>query len=142
MLLENPGGVVTREELRQRLWPTDTFVDFDHGLNNAINRLRDALNDSAETPRFIETLPRRGYRFVAQVEPQTVARVLDESEPASKTAEPAADQAEELATALAGPGPWWRRRPVALAGLALLVLLGLALGAWRWGFVGSARRAD
>jgi TolB-like protein/DNA-binding winged helix-turn-helix (wHTH) protein/tetratricopeptide (TPR) repeat protein len=66
MLLEQPGEVVTREDLRQRLWPTDTFVDFDHGLNNAINRLREALNDSADAPRFIETLPRRGYRFIAQ----------------------------------------------------------------------------
>lgn len=68
MLLEKPGEVVTREELRQKLWPGDTFVDFDHGLNNAINRLRDALSDSAEVPRFIETLPRRGYRFIASVE--------------------------------------------------------------------------
>ncbi len=65
MLLDRPGEVLTREELRQKLWPTDTFVDFDHGLNNAINRLRDALNDSAEAPRFIETLPRRGYRFIS-----------------------------------------------------------------------------
>lgn len=70
MLLENPGEVVTREELRQKLWPGDTFVDFDHGLNNAINRLREALNDSAEAPRFIETLPRRGYRFIAEVNGQ------------------------------------------------------------------------
>ena len=67
MMLERSGGVVTREELRQRLWPADTFVDFDHGLNNAINRLREALNDSADTPRFIETLPRRGYRFIAEM---------------------------------------------------------------------------
>lgn len=67
MLLEIPGEVVTREELREKLWPGDTFVDFDHGLNNAINRLREALNDSAEAPRFIETLPRRGYRFIAVV---------------------------------------------------------------------------
>src|SRR5215472_8832975 len=67
MMLERSGGVVTREELRQRLWPADTFVDFDHGLNNAINRLREALNDSADAPRFIETLPRRGYRFIAEV---------------------------------------------------------------------------
>ncbi len=68
MLLEHPGYVVTRDEFRQKLWPNDTFVDFDHGLNNAINRLRDALNDSAEAPRFIETLPRRGYRFMEAVE--------------------------------------------------------------------------
>ena len=68
MLLEHPGDVVTRDEFRQKLWPNDTFVDFDHGLNNAINRLRDALNDSAEAPRFVETLPKRGYRFLASVE--------------------------------------------------------------------------
>ena len=68
MLLERPGEVITREELRQKLWPADTFVDFDHGLNNAVNRLREALNDSADSPRYIETLPRRGYRFIATVE--------------------------------------------------------------------------
>jgi len=67
-LLERPGEVVTREELRHALWPEDTFVDFDHGLNNAINRLRETLGDSAESPRFLETLPRRGYRFIAAVE--------------------------------------------------------------------------
>src|SRR2546426_1732644 len=63
MLLEHPGLVVTREELRNKLWPADTFVDFDHGLNKAINKLREALGDSAENPRFIETLAKRGYRF-------------------------------------------------------------------------------
>lgn len=67
MLLERPHEVLTREELRVKLWPSDTFVDFDHGLNNAVNRLRDALSDSAEAPRFIETLPRRGYRFIGSV---------------------------------------------------------------------------
>jgi TolB-like protein/DNA-binding winged helix-turn-helix (wHTH) protein/TPR repeat protein len=68
MLLERPGEIVPREELKQKLWPTDTFVDFDHGVNTAINRLREALGDSAENPRFVETIPRRGYRFVAPVE--------------------------------------------------------------------------
>jgi DNA-binding winged helix-turn-helix (wHTH) protein len=68
MLLERPGELVTREELRQRLWSSDTFVDFDHGLNTAINQLRGAFNDSAANPRFIQTLPRRGYRFIAPVE--------------------------------------------------------------------------
>src|SRR6266567_447639 len=63
-LLEHPGEVVTREKLRRRIWPTDTFVDFDHGLYNAIKRLRETLHDSAERPRFIETLSRRGYRFI------------------------------------------------------------------------------
>jgi TolB-like protein/DNA-binding winged helix-turn-helix (wHTH) protein/Tfp pilus assembly protein PilF len=67
MLLERPGEVVTREELQKKLWPADTFVDFEPGLNNAIKRLRAALDDDADTPRFIETLPRRGYRFVGQI---------------------------------------------------------------------------
>jgi TolB-like protein/DNA-binding winged helix-turn-helix (wHTH) protein/Tfp pilus assembly protein PilF len=67
-LLEHAGEVVTREELQQKLWPADTFTDFDHGLNNAINRLREALCDSADKPRYIETLPRRGYRFIAPVD--------------------------------------------------------------------------
>ena len=67
LLLERPGEVVTREELRTRLWPADTFVDFDHSLNAAVRRLRDALGDSAENPRFVETVARRGYRFLAPV---------------------------------------------------------------------------
>jgi Tol biopolymer transport system component/DNA-binding winged helix-turn-helix (wHTH) protein len=68
MLLERPGEVVTREEMRQKLWPADTFVDFDHGLNSAVARLREALDDSAEEPRFVETIPRQGYRFIAQAD--------------------------------------------------------------------------
>jgi DNA-binding winged helix-turn-helix (wHTH) protein len=67
-LLERAGTVVTREELRARLWPADTFVDFDHSLNTAVNKLREVLGDSANSPRFIETLARRGYRFVADVQ--------------------------------------------------------------------------
>jgi DNA-binding winged helix-turn-helix (wHTH) protein len=66
-LLERPGEVVTREELRSKLWPADIFVDFDHSLNAAIKRLRDTLGESAETPILIETLARRGYRFIAPV---------------------------------------------------------------------------
>ena len=68
LLLQRPGAIVTREEIRQALWPADTFVDFDHGLNTAVNKLRDALDDTASNPRFIETLVRRGYRFIAPVE--------------------------------------------------------------------------
>jgi Tol biopolymer transport system component/DNA-binding winged helix-turn-helix (wHTH) protein len=68
ILLERPGELVTREELQKRLWPGDTFVDFDRGLNAAVNRVREALGDSAENPRFVETLPKRGYRFIGQVE--------------------------------------------------------------------------
>ena len=78
LLLERPGDLVTRDELRQRLWPTGTFVDFDHGLNAVINRLRDTLGDSADSPRFIETVPRRGYRFIAPVDgPRVAARTED-----------------------------------------------------------------
>ena len=67
-LLEHPGEIVTREEIRQKLWAADTFVDFDHGLNTAVNKLREALGDSADSPRFIETAPRRGYRFLGPIE--------------------------------------------------------------------------
>ena len=67
VLLEHPGELVTRDELRTRLWPDDTFVDFEHGLNAAVKRLRDTLGDSADSPRFVETVPRRGYRFIAPV---------------------------------------------------------------------------
>jgi len=69
ILLATPGQLVTREQLRAQLWPSNTFVDFDHSLNAAINKLRDALSDSVDSPRYIETLPRRGYRFIANVEP-------------------------------------------------------------------------
>ena len=68
LLLEHPGEVVTREQLRQKLWPADTFVDFDRSLNTGVRKLREALSDSAENPRFVETLPRRGYRFLAPIE--------------------------------------------------------------------------
>lgn len=81
-LLHRPGEVVTREELRQRLWPADTFVDYDHSLNTAVNKLRDALSDSAENPRFIQTIPRRGYRFIA-----SVAAIEGEAAPADSGAE-------------------------------------------------------
>ena len=75
MLLARPGELVTREELQKKLWPEDTFVDFDPSLNAAMKRLRSALGDSAETPRFIETLARRGYRFLAPVDAQPAAPV-------------------------------------------------------------------
>jgi TolB-like protein/DNA-binding winged helix-turn-helix (wHTH) protein/Flp pilus assembly protein TadD len=75
MLLEHPGQVVGREELQKKLWPADTFVDFDHGLNKAINKIREALGDSAESPRFVETVARRGYRFLADVRVADAASV-------------------------------------------------------------------
>ncbi len=75
LLLESPGEVVTREELQRKLWSTDTFVDFEHSLNAAVKRLREALGDSADNPRFIETLPRHGYRFIAPVQSTTAANL-------------------------------------------------------------------
>ena len=75
ILLESAGNLVTREELRSQLWPADTFVDFDHSLHNAVGRIREVLGDSAEIPRYIETLPRRGYRFIAPVEEVQAPRI-------------------------------------------------------------------
>jgi len=96
-LLERPGEIVTREELRDRLWPGDTFVDFDHGLNNAVMRVREVLLDSSEHPRYVETVPRRGYRFVAPVEetsvpppvPATIELEGGSTSPASSASKPA-----------------------------------------------------
>ena len=68
MLLERPGELLTRDEISRELWPDGTFVDFDHGVNSAVNRIREALGDTAVSPRFVETLARRGYRFIAPVE--------------------------------------------------------------------------
>jgi DNA-binding winged helix-turn-helix (wHTH) protein/Tol biopolymer transport system component len=110
MLLEKPG-VVTREELRARLWPSDTFVDFDHGLNAAVKRLRDALGDSAENPRFVETLARRGYRFIAPVE----ANLTQAGTSNKETAE------------MSRPAPkrnWW------LASAVATILLAVAAAGW------------
>ena len=104
-LLEQPGEVVTREELQRRLWPADTFVDFDHSLNAAVRRLRDALGDTAENPRFVETVARRGYRFLAPVN-----GALHEPDP-------------EITVSPAKPSPkrW-------IAGAAALLLAGLGVG--------------
>src|SRR5688572_6221642 len=91
LLLRRPGELVTREELRSELWPADTFVDFEHGLNTAVKKLRQALDDSAETPRFVETLPRRGYRFVAPVSMETPVAVAGDPAPAPAPPEPPSD---------------------------------------------------
>lgn len=93
-LLERPGEVVTREDLRQRLWPSDTFVDFDHSLNTAINKLRDALSDGAANPRFIETLPRRGYRFIAPVQLSNVGVSAADDAPSTPEQKPEVAGAE------------------------------------------------
>jgi cholera toxin transcriptional activator len=93
LLLERPGELVTREELRKKLWSSDTFVDYDHGLNAAVNKLREALGDSAENPRFIQTLPRRGYRFIAPVQAPAQAIDLLQTE-SNETAPPVPSKAE------------------------------------------------
>src|SRR6201998_2087626 len=90
LLLERSGEVVTREELQQNLWPSDTFVDFDHSLNTAINKVREALGDSASSPRYVETLARRGYRFIAPVQSEPSNAAI---EPAAQLTAPAADAA-------------------------------------------------
>jgi DNA-binding winged helix-turn-helix (wHTH) protein len=102
VLLENPGRLVTREELRRRLWSADTFVDFDNSLNTAITKLREALEDSADERRYIETLARRGYRFVAQVEhnraaPASVAEGLRLVPPSNRPGGGALDHLPEQA---------------------------------------------
>jgi Tol biopolymer transport system component/DNA-binding winged helix-turn-helix (wHTH) protein len=123
-LLERPGQLVTRDELHARLWPADTFVDFDHGLNAAIKRLRDALGDSAENPRFVETLARRGYRFLAPVNraPQEII-----------SAPPALPQRRQENSATLQPRRQWRL-PVAVAAV---LLLGISAG-WRAGHRSAA----
>jgi len=131
LLIERAGETVTRDEVRQRLWPGDTFVDFDAGLNSAIKKLRDALGDPAENPRFIETVPRRGYRFIGPVE-QPEIRSPDEGSP--------------------GSSPHVGSRPLGRWLLAVTLAAPLAVGAWlslgdgwgrlsaRWGLAASPRR--
>ena len=132
MLLERPSEVVLREDLRQRLWPTHTFVDFDHGVNTAVNRLREAMGDSAENPRFIETVPRRGYRFIAPVESH--ASVLPGSNPAV-AATPSSEAGQ--ATTQAMPRVPKRRAVVlAAAVVAITLLAGLSSSRVRQRFFG------
>jgi DNA-binding winged helix-turn-helix (wHTH) protein len=94
-LLQNAGQVVTRDSLRETIWPADTFVDFDHSLNTAVNKIREALGDSASSPRFVETLARRGYRFIAPVD--RVVAAATESAPAHEQDNPATSPAAEIA---------------------------------------------
>src|SRR5437588_1368468 len=101
-LLLRPGELVSREELRQSLWAADTFVDFEHGLNTAVNKVREALRDSANNPQFIETLPRRGYRFIGRVHlqaPSTAENASGNVETQSAAADVSAAARSELPTA-------------------------------------------
>jgi Tol biopolymer transport system component/DNA-binding winged helix-turn-helix (wHTH) protein len=145
MLLEKPGEIVTREEMRQRLWPQDTFVDFDHSLNKAINKIRDALCDSAENPHFVETLARRGYRFLAPVhflDPEGIHHEKASPTPHQNGTESPADQAGPdpitinatleqeppriVAEPAANPLPWWRKHIWTVVLFGLLVLASAA----------------
>jgi DNA-binding winged helix-turn-helix (wHTH) protein len=119
-LLERPGELVTREELRSKLWPADTFVDFDHGLNAAVKRLRDVLGESADAPIFTETLARRGYRFVAPVSGSSVPRGI------------------EIASASKRGKLFFLTRWVAALCLALILVAVVAWAPWRL----ASRRAD
>jgi TolB-like protein/DNA-binding winged helix-turn-helix (wHTH) protein len=101
VLLEHPGRLVTRDELKKRLWPSDTFVDFDHGLNKAVNRLREALGDSAENPQFIETLPRKGYRFIGAVETAFQHSASSQGKDTTAIAQPTATRPSNLIIAAA-----------------------------------------
>ena len=122
MLLESPGQLVTREELRTRLWPTDTFVDFDHGLNAAVNKLRDALSESAEKPTYVETLPRRGYRFISAVElPDSLGLKLPVPEMPASLESPVVVAETQI------PSRYGRRR-VFVTALVLVVILAVVFG--------------
>lgn len=117
MLLERAGELVTREELQKKLWPKDTFVDFEHSLNAAVKRLRAALNDSADQPRYVETLARRGYRFIAPLN--------------------SADAETGVVPSLVAPTPAARQTPSIFRGrsiwLLTIAVLALAVGGWGWG---------
>jgi TolB-like protein/DNA-binding winged helix-turn-helix (wHTH) protein/Tfp pilus assembly protein PilF len=136
VLLEHPGEVVTREELKSKLWPFDTFVDFDVGLNSAVKKLRDALGDSTEIPRYVETLPRRGYRFIGSLGDASSSRGEHApGVPGRVVVEQSAAASEGVVTevpAVSGASRRWALWTTAgiLAGL-LVLLVGFDVGSWR-----------
>jgi TolB-like protein/DNA-binding winged helix-turn-helix (wHTH) protein/Flp pilus assembly protein TadD len=154
VLLEKPGEIVTRDDLRGRLWPADTFVDFDHGLHSAVNRLRETLGESAGNPRFIETLPRRGYRFIAPVTvvshqpsassatpvdpPPSEAQEITDVGRTRHVTGPAEDRRSNIPTS---PSPSRRRRLALPIVLAIVAAIAAGLMLSRGGFVspGGAR---
>jgi TolB-like protein/DNA-binding winged helix-turn-helix (wHTH) protein/Flp pilus assembly protein TadD len=129
-LLERPGEVVTREEIQKRLWPADTFVDFDHGLNKTINKIREALGDSAESPRFVETVARRGYRFLAEV--KVVDAAPDHSSELATQPEPRAETRERPDPAVKPstpkPGPLSLRLKISTF---IVLLMTISLATWK-----------
>ncbi|HKM49381.1 MAG TPA: winged helix-turn-helix domain-containing protein [Terriglobales bacterium] len=138
LLLERPGEVVTREELRDRLWPADTFVDFDHSLNSAVKKLRQALNDDPDVPRFIETLPRRGYRFIAPLSNSSLpapsaAELAESSDGAESSAQTSAPASSATAHAR-----HWKLWAAGTVGFALALALVAWFRPWRTGSLASA----
>src|ERR1700687_3276112 len=128
ILLQSSGNLVTREELRSQLWPADTFVDFDHILHNAIARIREVLGDSAETPRYIETVPRRGYRFIAPVESQASALPGSNVIPAATSSSGATPAGNQVVSRVYGR----RAKVLALTfAVAIALLVGLSLSSVR-----------
>ena len=125
-LLERPGAMVAREDLRRRLWPDDTFVDFDHGLNAAVRRLREALGDSADTPRFVETIPRKGYRLIAPIDDRPAASPSTDGVSVTGASEPGSCSQPAVGSTVSqrSPGIRW----VLAAGLAAAGVL----AAWAW----------
>jgi TolB-like protein/DNA-binding winged helix-turn-helix (wHTH) protein len=144
VLVERPGEMVTREELQSKLWPADTFVDFEHGLNNAVARIREVLDDSPDTPRYVETIPRRGYRFIADVSSSVAARGGQTSSPTGSgedaglpaVAPPTPSGAEPARSRLS----LGKNVKLFLAGglcLAVLLPVALKISSWR-----KSRRGD
>ncbi len=138
-LLEQPGSLVSREVLRQRLWGDDTFVDFEHGLNAAVKRLRDVLDDAADSPRFIETVPRRGYRFVGAIEADPAAQedppeplIAPKVPPPTRRAWPQPAWAALALMAVVAPAAWWlwSRTPAAPVAPPMRVVPLTSLGGW------------
>lgn len=142
LLLDRAGDVVTRDELRQKLWPSSVYVDFDHGLNNAITRLREALGDAAAAPQFIETLPRLGYRFIHSIaNVVAVAGTPENGSPVAGQPGPAADAAAlsaGMAARLARPGAI---AAIAIVAAAIALLMLIALGTTRGGAEGPQAAA-
>jgi DNA-binding winged helix-turn-helix (wHTH) protein len=141
-LVERPGEIVTREELQQRIWGKDTFVDFEQSLNKAVNRLREALNDEAGQPRYVETVPRRGYRFIA---PVTGQNSIEQPRPpvllsSASNAKPAADLgfAPSLISGTPPASVPAKKRGWLALGLSAAVILS-AISAWFWARSGPAK---
>jgi TolB-like protein/DNA-binding winged helix-turn-helix (wHTH) protein len=131
MLLERPGEVVSWDLIRENLWAADTFVDFDHSLGTAINKIRAALNDSAEAPAFVETLPKRGYRFIGEVLSPSRSPSSQPSVELAAQSEASPSPKNQAAATGAGSSTWARRHLVPAVSMALLVLLTIGAYGWR-----------